>query len=79
MKPTVLRRYVQSTCPLAMFASVQGQRCTYWVAGTGNGFKPTVLRSTALEHSFSGAGVYAHSEHRFPAPSSKFCQIWLRH
>ena len=21
----------------------------------------------------------AHSEHRFPAPSSKLCQIWLRH
>ena len=22
---------------------------------------------------------HAHSEHRFPAPSSKLCQIWLRH
>ena len=22
---------------------------------------------------------WAHSEHRFPAPSSKLCQIWLRH
>ena len=22
--------------------------------------------------------IYAHSEHRFPAPSSKLCQIWLR-
>ena len=21
----------------------------------------------------------AHSEHRFPAPSSELCQIWLRH
>ena len=23
--------------------------------------------------------LVAHSEHRFPAPSSKLCQIWLRH
>ena len=23
--------------------------------------------------------AYPHSEHRFPAPSSKLCQIWLRH
>ena len=23
--------------------------------------------------------VATHSEHRFPAPSSKLCQIWLRH
>ena len=23
--------------------------------------------------------IGAHSEHRFPAPSSKLCQIWLRH
>ena len=22
---------------------------------------------------------HAHSDHRFPAPSSKLCQIWLRH
>ena len=26
-----------------------------------------------------GAWVTAHSEHRFPAPSSKLCQIYLRH
>jgi len=24
-------------------------------------------------------GAAPHSEHRFPAPSSKLCQIWLRH
>ena len=27
----------------------------------------------------SGPGCRAHSEHRFPAPSSRLCQIWLRH
>ena len=27
-----------------------------------------------------GGGTYrTHSDHRFPAPSSKLCQIWLRH
>ena len=26
-----------------------------------------------------GCWTRAHSEHRFPAPSSKLCQIWLRH
>ena len=25
------------------------------------------------------AGYHTHSERRFPAPSSKLCQIWLRH
>ena len=32
---------------------------------------PSVLPFSTVPH--------AHSEHRFPAPSSKFCQIWLRH
>ena len=26
-----------------------------------------------------GGGIVSHSEHRFPTPSSKLCQIWLGH
>jgi len=40
------------------------------------------MQTTCRPHlmfSGSAAGSKAHSEHRFPAPSSKLCQIWLRH
>ena len=35
-----------------------------------------------IESDTAGGSVtesYPHSEHRFPAPSSRLCQIWLRH
>ena len=41
---------------------------TWVVSRQGN-----LMRSTAI------ASLSPHSEHRFPAPSSKLCQNWLRH
>ena len=34
-------------------------------------------RPASVSHLYQG--LLSHSEHRFPAPSSKLCQNWLRH
>ena len=46
-----------------------------WGCGGGGGGK-TWVPITGKEDRTRDA---THSEHRFPAPSSKLCQIWLRH
>ena len=33
----------------------------------------------SLDITQTNTDVHAHSEHRFPAPSSELCQNWLRH
>ena len=39
----------------------------------------TALYCTSKDGSGYRCRETPHSEHRFPAPSSKLCQIWLRH
>ena len=40
---------------------------------------PLLQPRTAMERKQELTGKIPHSEHRFPAPSSKLCQIWLHH
>ena len=37
------------------------------------------LGSCHVSRMVTFTGIWSHSEDRFPAPSSKLCQIWLRH
>ena len=49
-----------------------GQSCFPLLAIMGN-------QLFVLITSVKSARLEPHSQHRFPAPSSKLCQIWLRH
>ena len=65
---------------LSLFICMCSQQFIPQGVNDGNNLNQTSVVVVRLPVSeYHQTGSRAHSEHRFPAPSSKLCQIWLRH
>ena len=66
------------TGPLPLLLTLRGLPSSSCITGRCQ-LKPKTCQAVSVLLDAPTTESPSHSEHRFPAPSSKLCQIWLRH